>query len=162
MFNILYTFVWLITWFPLRFLYIFSDFFYPIIYYIVGYRRKVVRANLTKSFPTKTHKELLKIERKFYRFFCDLFVETMYEMHISEKEIRRRMTYENVEGILEQYANNKSVMVMTAHYGNWEWTLAFSLFLPEGKSSNPIYKKLRNKRFDELIYGLRSKYGAKI
>ena len=143
-------------------LYVLSDLSYPIVYYIVGYRKTVVRANITNSFPSKTTKELRAIERRFYRFFCDLFVETMYEMHIGEKEVRSRMTYENTEAILEQYANNKSVMIMTAHYGNWEWTLAFSLFLPGDHSSNPIYKQQRNKRFDKLMYSLRAKYGAKL
>jgi Kdo2-lipid IVA lauroyltransferase/acyltransferase len=162
LYYILYSFVWLLTWLPLRVLYLFSDIFYPIVYYVVGYRKSVVRTNLSKSFPSKTKTELRRIERRFYRFFCDLFIETMYEMHIGENEIRKRMTYENIEGILEQYEKNKSVMVMTAHYGNWEWTLAFSLFMPGEHSSNPIYKQLRNPRFNKLIYNLRAKYGAKL
>jgi KDO2-lipid IV(A) lauroyltransferase len=162
LYYILYSLVWLLTWLPLRVLYLLSDIIYPIVYYVVGYRKSVVRTNLNNSFPTKSQKELRQIERRFYRFFCDLFVETMYEMHIGEKEIRKRMTYENIDGILEQYERNKSVMVMTAHYGNWEWTLAFSLFMPGTHSSNPIYKQLRNSRFNKLIYNLRAKYGAKL
>lgn len=161
-YYILYSIVWLLTWLPLPVLYLFSDISYPIVYYVVGYRKKVVRTNLSNSFPSKSTKELRAIERKFYRFFCDLFVETMYEMHIGEKEMRKRMTYENVESIIEQYALNKSVMIMTAHYGNWEWTLGFPLFMPGEHKSNPIYKRLRNHRFDKLIYSLRAKYGAEL
>jgi Lauroyl/myristoyl acyltransferase len=86
----------------------------------------------------------------------------MYEMHIGETEMRKRMTYGNVESIVEQYAQNKSVMIMTAHYGNWEWTLGFPLFMPDNHKSNPIYKRLRNQRFDKLIYSLRAKYGAEL
>ena len=162
MFYILYAFIWLITWIPLRLLYVVSDICYPIVYHVVRYRKAVVRMNLAKSFPEKTEKERRAIERRFYHFFCDLFVETMYEMHISEKEIHRRMTFGNLEQILEQNAKNKSVMIMTAHYGNWEWTLAFSLFSPEDYPSNPIYKRLRNGRFDKMIHQLRARYGAKL
>jgi len=162
MFYILYAFIWIVTWIPLRLLYLISDLFFPVLYHLVRYRRNVVRTNLEKSFPDKSEKELLTIERRFYRFFCDLFVETMYEMHVSKKEIHRRMTFGNLEAILEQNARNKSVMIMTAHYGNWEWTLAFSLFSPEEYPSNPIYKKLRNERFDKLIHKLRARYGAKL
>jgi len=162
MFYILYAFIWIITWIPLRLLYLVSDLIFPVLYHVVRYRRRVVKTNLAKSFPEKSEKELRTIERRFYRFFCDLFVETMYEMHISEKEIRRRMTFGNLEAILEQNARNKSVMIMTAHYGNWEWTLAFSLFSPEVYPSNPIYKKLRNEKFDTLIHQLRARYGAKL
>jgi KDO2-lipid IV(A) lauroyltransferase len=141
---------------------LFSDLFYPVVYYVIGYRKKVVRTNLKNSFPGRSSGELRATERKFYRFFCDLFVETLYEMHISESEIRRRMTYGNVEAILEQYANNKSVMIMTAHYGNWEWTLGFPLAMPDGQTSNPIYKQQRNKRFNQLMYNLRAKHGAQL
>jgi KDO2-lipid IV(A) lauroyltransferase len=84
----------------------------------------------------------------------------MYELHISKKEISKRMTYENIEGILAQYEKGKSVMIMTSHYGNWEWTLSFPLFMPNEWTSNPIYKKLNNKRFDRFIYSLRAKFGA--
>jgi len=162
LYYLIYSLVWIITWLPLGVLYFFSDLCYPIVYYVVCYRKKVVRTNLTNSFPQKTKKELLAIERKFYRFFCELFVETLYEMHIGEKEMRRRMTYGNVAAILEQYANSKSVMIMTAHYANWEWTLGFPLFMPENQASNPIYKQQRNKRIDKLMYSLRAKYGAEL
>jgi len=162
MFYILYAFIWIITWLPLRVLYIISDIFFPVVYYIVGYRKNVVRLNLTKSFPDKTVKERRTIERRYYHFLCDLIVETIHEMHISEKDIERRMTFGNLQDIVDQNALNKSVMIMTAHYGNWEWLLAFSLYLPKKQPSNPIYKRLRNEQFDKLFHQLRSRYGAKL
>jgi len=160
MYYIFYAFIWLFTWLPLRILYIISDICFPVVYYLVRYRRGVVKTNISKSFPDKSEKERRRIEFRFYRFFCDLFVEMMYEMHISEQEIHKRMTFGNLNGILEQNAKNKSVMIMTAHNGNWEWTLAFSMFSPESYPSNPIYKRLRNEQFDKLMYQLRSRYGA--
>ena len=162
MYYFLFTIVWLITWLPLRILYLLSDLSYFILYYIVKYRKEIVRLNLLNSFPNKSENERLAIERRFYRFFCDLFVETIYEMHLSKAEITRRMTYGNVQGILDQYDMGKSVMIMTSHYGNWEWTLAFSQFLPAESPANPIYKKLSNQKFDKFIYQLRSKFGAKL
>ena len=68
---------YLITLFPLRVLYLFSDLFYLVMYYIAGYRRKVVAANLRNSFPEKSDAERNLIERRFYRHLCDLFVETL-------------------------------------------------------------------------------------
>ena len=162
MYYILYSFLWIITWLPLGVLYLFSDICFPVVYYIVRYRRKVVRLNLTTSFPDKSESEIRTLERKFYRFFCDLFIEIVFEMHISEKDIVRRMTYGNLEGLLEQNANHKSVMIMTAHYGDWEWLLGFTAFSPKSYPSNPIYKKLRNKQFDAFIYRLRTRHGASI
>ena len=160
MFNILYAFGWLFTLLPLRVLYFFSDLFYPIVYYIIRYRKSVVRTNLEKSFPDKTKKELRKIERRFYRFFCDLFLETLYEINISEAEIKRRFSFVNIEGLLEQHAGGKGILIMTAHYGNWEWGMNFPLFIAEDIVSCQIYKGLSNKQFDRFMYNLRAKYGG--
>lgn len=158
MYYLFYVFVWLFTWLPLRVLYLFSDISYLIVYYVVGYRKSVVRTNLINSFPNKTESELRKIERQFYHFFCDLFVETLYEMHCSDEEIRKRMKFVNVNTALQQYEIGKSVMIMTAHYGNWEWSSSLSLHLPGDKPLFGIYKQLRNPKFDTFISQLRKRF----
>ena len=160
MYTVFYIFIWLVAWLPLRVLYVFSDFFYLIIYYIVGYRKKVARKNIEKSFPEKSKKELRRIERRFFRYFCDLFIETFYEMHMSEKEVLRRMDLGDVDLILEQYAKGKSIMLMSAHYGNWEWATAFALKLPEDMQIYNVYKRLNNKKFDNFMLEIRSKFNA--
>jgi Kdo2-lipid IVA lauroyltransferase/acyltransferase len=161
MYKVFYFLIWLIAWLPLRVLYIFSDFFYLIIYYVVGYRKKVARRNIEKSFPEKSKKELRKIERRFFRYFCDLFIETFYEIHMSEKEVLRRIDFGNIEPVLEQLSKGKSVLAMTSHYGNWEWGSALSLLLPRESPLYGIYKKLNNKKFDQLMINLRSIFKGK-
>jgi len=161
MYKVFYFLIWLIAWLPLRVLYIFSDIFYLIIYYVVGYRKKVARRNIEKSFPEKSKKELRKIERRFFRYFCDLFIETFYEIHMSEKEVLRRIDFGNIEPILEQLSKGKSVLAMTSHYGNWEWGSALSLLLPRESPLYGIYKKLNNKKFDQLMINLRSIFKGK-
>ena len=158
MYTVFYIFIWLVAWLPLRVLYVFSDFFYLIIYYIVGYRKKIARKNIEKSFPEKSKKELRRIERRFFRYFCDLFIETFYEMHMSKKEVLRRMDLGDVDLILEQYAKGKSIMLMSAHYGNWEWATAFALKLPEDMQIYNVYKRLNNKKFDNFMLEIRSKF----
>lgn len=160
MFYLFYAFIWLITWLPLRVLYLISDILFPVIYYVVRYRRAVVRQNLQNSFPEKSEKEILKIERRFYRFFCDLFIETMYQLHMSENEMRRRFDPGNLDAILEQYEKGKSVMLMTAHYCNWEWASSISLSLPDDKPLYNIYRKLTNEKFGEFTDKLRLKFGS--
>ena len=160
MYYIVYYFFWLITLLPLGILYFISDLLYPLVYHVFGYRKNVVRENLEKSFPGKSAKERLIIERKFYHYFCDLFVETIKEMHFSKAEISRRMTFGNIDAIKEQHANGKSVMLMTAHYGNWEWPIALSLYLPAEIPLYGIYKEQTNKIFDKLFFNLRSRFGG--
>ncbi len=161
MYTVFYIFIWLLAWLPLRVLYVFSDFFYLIIYYIIGYRKKTARKNIEKSFPEKSKKELRRIERRFFRYFCDLFVETFYEMHMSEKEVLRRIDFGNIDPVLEQLSKGKSVLAMTSHYGNWEWGSSLSLLLPRESPLYGIYKRLNNKKFDQLMIDLRSIFRGK-
>lgn len=160
MYYVFYVFAWLITWLPLRVLYLLSDFCYVLLYYVVGYRKQVTRMNLAHSFPDKSEKERRTIERRFYRYFCDLFVETLKLMHMSAKQMNRRMKYVNGEVIAEQYARGRSVMLMTSHYGNWEWTSSFSQFYPD-KPVYQVYRRLKNKGFDRFMYDLRTRFGAR-
>ena len=65
----------LLSLLPFCILYFLSDGLYLLMYYCIKYRRDVVRDNLLKSFPEKSLDELIRIEKKFYHFFCDYFVE---------------------------------------------------------------------------------------
>jgi len=160
MFNVFYVFIWLLTLLPLKVLYVLSDIFYFIVYYFAGYRRSIVRANLTNSFPEKDLKEIIQIEKRFYHYLCDLFIEVMYQINMSEKEIKKRVTIINADIINDFYLQNKSVMIMTAHYCNWEWLSTLTLSLSHKNSLHNIYKKLKNKSFDQFMINLRDKYGA--
>lgn len=162
MYYFIYTLTWLVTLLPIRLLYLISDFIYLLVYHVVKYRRKVVRKNLNNSFPEKSLSEIIKIEKKFYRHFCDIFIEMTYQFHLSQKSMLKRMVYKNPELILEQYQNNKSVMLMSAHYCNWEWSPALAMHLPKDKNFYAIYKQLTNKHFDRLIAGIRTQYGGKV
>ncbi len=155
------SFVWLISRMPFALLYLFSDICYLFVYKLARYRVKVVRENLNFSFPEKTDKELLQIERKFYRHFCDLIFESLKLAGMSREEIGKRMQYINHEALLKHYEEGRSVMLHTSHYGNWEWTSSFSLLLPEDKPVFQVYKKQKNDISNEIIDSLRTRFGAK-
>lgn len=158
MFKLFYALLYLLTLLPLRVLYMVSDLLFPLIYHVVRYRRKVVRSNLINSFPDKSKREIISIERKFYHYFCDVFIEAMYRINMTPQEVNRRITFENVELIEKIYAENKSAMLMMAHYGNWEWVSALSLHLPKESPLYGVYKRLTNADFDSMTYRLRLKY----
>ena len=62
---------------PFAAIYLLADLFYLVVYYIIGYRRKVVFENLRNSFPEKKEEELDEISKKYYRHFADLMIETI-------------------------------------------------------------------------------------
>lgn len=160
MFYIFYVLIWIISWFPMRVLYVISDLLYLLVYHIARYRRKVVRRNLINSFPDYTIKQIKKTEKKFYHFFCDLLMEIVRQLHISEKEMKQRITFENLDLMFQHAKSGKSVMLMTGHYCNWEWGATFCLYAPSNFPTRPVYQKLRNKHFEDLMLNLRSRFGS--
>ncbi|WP_316821974.1 lysophospholipid acyltransferase family protein [Pedobacter gandavensis] len=143
---------------PTQFLYIISAFCYYILYYLVGYRKKVVRENLVNSFPEKSIKEIIHIEKRFFRYFADLAVEVIKMSSISEKEVLKRVKFKNLHLVEAHFNKGESVLACTGHYGNWEWGM-LALGLQLSKTSYVIYKPLNNKIFDNWFLKMRSKYG---
>ena len=103
-------------------LYILGAYIY-ILYHVLHYRRKTVRENLTNSFPGKQQKEIRGIERRFFRYFCDLFLETFKTLTISKENMVKHCEFvPETLSIFDQLANeNQSFMVVMGHFGNWEW-----------------------------------------
>ena len=93
---LIYPFFWLVSILPFRILYAFSDLIYLFIYRIFGYRKKVVQDNLKLVFPEKSSKEISTITKKFYHHLCDMIVEAMKSMTISEAEMKKLYTFTNI------------------------------------------------------------------
>lgn len=144
---------------PLRVLYFFSDGIYYLAFYIFRYRKKIVMENLENSFPEKGPSEINDIAERFYRHLCDLIVESVYQTGMDENEIRRRVKYNNTEIIEKYYKEGKHVAAMLGHYGNWEWMCGFPLLTDY--ESIIIYRQLKSKTFDKLMFKLRSRFGGK-
>lgn len=160
-FYLLYGVVNLIAMLPFGVLYFLSDILYVIVYYLAGYRKKVVRKNLVNSFPKKKEKEILQIERKFYRHLCDYFVETIKTLRISDKEIRKRMVFKNPEIVNRLTKDGNSCLLSLGHYGNWEWVPSIGLYLLPEVEQGHVYKTLKSRAFDELFLKIRSRFNPK-
>jgi Kdo2-lipid IVA lauroyltransferase/acyltransferase len=154
-----YYFLRIIAFFPLPVLYYLSDLICFLAFHVLKYRKNIVYANLRNSFPEKTPAEIDKIARGFYRHLGDLIIELVYQTGMGEKEISRRVVYNNT-GIIDKYFNEgKHVAAVLGHYGNWEWLCGFPLLT--GYECIPIYRQLKNGVFDRLILNLRSRFGAR-
>ena len=152
--------LYLLSFLPLRALYVISDGFYCMVYFLVGYRRRLVRRHLADCFPEKDEAERRKIERGFYHWFCDYLVETIKLFSMSERQIRRRMVFEGHEAINADFSKGQSVGLYLGHYCNWEWITSLPLWTsPEGKCAQ-IYHPLENVWFDRLFLRLRERFGA--
>lgn len=160
LYYIVYAVLYLHALLPLRVLYIFADILYIPLYYIIRYRVTVVRKNLKNSFPDKNTKELRQIEKEFYHHFCDYFVETIKLLHITDSEIRERITFDNMDIVKDLMEDNKSCIMFLGHYANWEWVPSITLEFTDGTLLGQIYRPLKNKAFDNIFLKLRSRFGS--
>lgn len=155
-FALVYPIIWLFSILPFRILYFISDGFYYLIYYVIGYRKKVVTYNLKLVFPDKSDQEIKKISKKFYRHFIDIFIEMIKAFTISEKEILKRYTFTNIELIHSLESDANSMVLIGSHYANWEWI--FSLNLSMDFKGYAVYKRIKNRFFDKEIRHTRGRY----
>lgn len=145
---------------PFGFLYLLSDLLYYPLYYVVRYRRSIVRRNLTESFPDKNIDEIVEIERKFYRFFADMMMESVKLLSASRSDIERHMRFVNIDKVNSLLSEGRSISAFLGHYGNWEWLSTTSLFTTNEAEVVLIYHKLRNKPMERLIKKLRQRAGS--
>ena len=146
---------------PFCVLYLLSDILYFLVYYIIRYRRRVVRDNLVKSFPEKGLREIVEIEKKIYSSLCDWFVETIKYYGMSEKEIRRRMVITGLEDAHRMVAQGRSCVCYMGHLFNWEYVTSLALYFDdEDLVIGDIYHPLENSYFDRLMKKMRDQYGA--
>lgn len=134
-----------------------GDILFFVLYYVIGYRRKVTRTNLTLSFPEKSEKEIRKIERQYYRHLGDIFVDSISIMGISKKGMLKHCTFDDAE--FKAFYAEHSVICALSHYGSWEYYTGYCI-----KSAPhvlmPVYRPLANKVIDKFYLEARSKFGA--
>jgi KDO2-lipid IV(A) lauroyltransferase len=130
----------------------------------------VVKKNLAKAFPEKSDKERKEIERKFYRWLCDYFVETLKLLSVSDKTFLKHVRFEGFDVVEQCFAEGQDCAGILGHCGNWEYLSASDLGLTSwgfravdngSKATSKaavcglIYHPLSNKIFDRLFLEIR-------
>lgn len=160
LYYIIYAVWYVFSLLPMRVHYVISDLMFWLLYKLVGYRRDVVRKNLTESFPEKSEEELQRIEHGFYHFFCDYLVETVKLMTISREEMKRRVVFKHAELVDEIMGSGQSIALYLGHYCNWEWVSSIPLWLNPNAWCGQVYHPLENKDFDKLFLKIRERMDA--
>ncbi|RCW92401.1 lysophospholipid acyltransferase family protein [Winogradskyella arenosi] len=155
---IIYPILWLISILPFRLLYGLSDVIYFFVYRVVGYRKKTVQDNLRLVFPDKSEQDIATITSQFYHHFCDMMVEAIKSLTITEAQMKKRFKFTNLELINDLEAKQRSIILMCAHYGSWEWIFILQKHVKH--KGYAVYKRLANKYFDRLVKRIRAKYNS--
>lgn len=159
---ITYGFLYLLSLLPYRAMYMLSDFIYLILYRVIGYRRGVVRRNLATSFPEKTADEISYIERGFYHWLCDYFLETVKLISVSRKKLLQHIEFRGVEQVEECFDRGQTCAAILGHYCNWELLSATGTAFKKHHEAvcGLIYHPLRNRVFDRMMIKMRQGMGG--
>ena len=147
--------LWIFSLLPIQILYLISKIIRFIVYDILCYREKVVIDNIQNTFIEKSQTEVIKLKNNFYDYFFELIVEIIKLLSISNNELNKRFTFSNINVIKQALKQNKSVIVVVGHYGNWEWALRSASNLIDTKIIG-VYKRINNTIFEWLLLKIRS------
>ena len=142
-------------------MYLLADIVYVVVYYLVGYRKKVTRANLAASFPEKTERERRTIERRYYRHLADIAVEFVHNLFATPPSIKRRYRMVNRQVVDRYYEQGQSVILLSAHYNNWEYMVS-SLNMQFLHHGIGVGKPLDDKLTASYITRRRTRYGTEV
>ena len=159
-FYLIYPLIYLIASLPFKALYVVSDFFYYILLLSV-YRKKIIVKNLTNSFPLKNKEEINALYKSYNRYLCDLVFETLKTLKMTEKEAKERCAFHSTDWLERLYKENKSILIVMGHYGNWEWA-GPSFSLNSNYQLIVVYLPLTNPYFENMMKSMRTKFGTKI
>ncbi|WP_242478861.1 lysophospholipid acyltransferase family protein [Hymenobacter lapidiphilus] len=146
---------------PLAVLHGVARLLYWLMAYGLRYRRRVVLENLRNSFPEKSGPQIDQIAKGFYWHFAQVMVEILKLRTLSAAEMRERVLIENPEVLERLFAENRQVLTLGSHTGNWEWILPSGAVLFPGRVTG-VYKPLMNPFFEAFLLKLRTRLGPKL
>jgi len=158
MYYVVFGLLYFISLLPWRILYVLSDLAFVIIYYLIGYRKEVVADNLLHAFPGKSEQERKQIAKKFFRCFCDNWVETLKLLSISKEGFNQRVSG-NYSVFVKSHATGRSLQGNFGHFFNWEM-LNRSLPVNQPYTFLAVYFPQKSEIMDRLIKYIRSKWGS--
>ena len=148
-----------LTRLPLPVLYELSRALFRVAFYVFRWRRPLAATNLRNAFPEKTEFERDAIMKQSYRNLADLIFETLYGYGASAADMQRRVRIENPELIRQCTERGQSVVLLAAHFCNWEWLL-LTAGTQLGLPIDAVYKPQRIAGFDRFLREGRSRFGG--
>lgn len=153
-----YLFIKPLSLLPFFILYRISDFLYLLVYYIVGYRKKVVKDNISKSLTHLSPKEQKQVIKAFYKHFCDIIIESLKLFSLDDQSFKKRFKFKNLAVLDEYHKNNQSYLGVGYHYNNWEYFATICNAFVDHQAYG-IYTPIQHPFMSKIISESRGRYG---
>ena len=142
---------------PLSIVYVISDILNFLIYRVFKYRVDLVVKNLKRSNLNLKPYQINIITKKFYRYFTDLYLESIKMDSFSKSDFDNKFNVKNVELLNKFYNQGKSVVFMCSHYSGYEWCTSLPYYIKHKFSV--VYTPIKNKPVNDFMYNSRSRHG---
>lgn len=147
---------------PLRVHYFVSDILSGLLGNIFSYRKSTIYTNIARCFPELSYNEINAIVKEYYKYMCDIMVESIWQVSASQKQLCGMVKTHGAELLDSLVARYGKVMVVMGHRGNWEMVGPFcgekELRSEESFANYPItvtYKKARSRISNFLFEKMR-------
>ena len=144
---------------PFWLFYMISDFVAFLLQKVVRYRVNIVQENLSLVYPNFDKKKRNILIKNIYKNLSDIMLESLKGFSLTETQLKARHKLMQPEPLDTAFKMNKSVMLVTGHYGNWEWG-AFSPNYFINQTVIGFYKPLTNKYINKYALKRRAKSGT--
>ncbi len=142
---------------PLNVIYLISDLTSFTIKNIFKYRVKLVKNNLRRSNLNLDDKQIQAITNKFYKYFTDLYLESIKMDSFLKIDFDKRFKVINSDLLNKFYDEGKSVVLMVSHYAGYEWCTCLPYYIKHKFTA--VYTPVKNKSVNNFMYNSRSKHG---
>lgn len=132
-----------------------------VFYYIIPIRKQVTLKNLHKAFPEYSETEIKKIAFGSYKSFSITLVEMLYIPYMTREQIENAIYCENAELIQKYYKRNNGLILLSGHFGNWEY-IALSVSAQINIPFHVVVKSQRNPYVDAYLNKGRTRWINKV
>lgn len=130
-------------------------------FYLIPIRKKIVIKNLQIAFPENDKVTNKKLAYRIYLSFAITLVEILYLPYIRKNDIRNLVECRNPELIINKYNEGRGVILLSSHFGNWEF-IAISVAIQIQLPFSVIVKPLRNPLVYEWMNKARTRFGNEV
>ena len=152
-YHVLFVIWYIVSCLPLWVLYLLSNLISFILYYVIRYRRKVVRKNISESYPNLSRRKRWLIERRFYTHFCDISggreVFSFQEGVDERMQFRVLMVEDRAEGVIRHNLRTMAIGRPSSY-----------AYVDYRMGCGTLYHPLENLVTDRLIYYTRQRFGG--
>ena len=130
-------------------------------YWVDVRHRRIVNRNLQFIYPDWPRDRVKKLARRVFRHLATTMLEVLQMSFFDREDILGRARIEGDEHLRKAIADQKGIIFITAHIGNWEMGPLYT-GCRYGHPITSIARKLSSPAFDRWIYQMRTRFGSHI